>query len=75
MTQLSMISAIAGQWEKPICLPHGLCWNCWNQPCKAEKTVLNWVTWKFKMKVHKHQKFTVLSSYPFSSSTIWEREG
>jgi len=32
-----MISAIAGQWEKPICLPHGLCWNCLNQSRKAEK--------------------------------------
>jgi len=75
MTQLSMISDTAGQWEKPICLPHGLCWNCWNQSRKAEKTVLKCVIWKFKIKVHKHQNFTVLSSYPFSSSKIWGREG
>jgi hypothetical protein len=30
---------------------------------------------KVKIKVHKHQKFTVLSSFPFSSSTIWDRVG
>lgn len=62
MTQFSMISAIAGQWEKPICLPHGLCWTKMGHM-------------KVQDQGSQTSKFTVLSSYPFSSSTIWDREG
>ena len=40
MTELRVICAIAGEWGKPICQPHGVIPVCWNKLQMAETVML-----------------------------------